>query len=109
MRLVKLLKEMPVNVGDQSRKDALLSQLSSANTYLLKQVFSPENAAAAAPHYLKLLALAVQYALLCQYETDTDLVEFYGEYVLPESSVYLARIQNGAKCIMANKRFNDRT
>ena len=75
--------------------------------YLMKQVLSPENAAAAAPHYLNLLAIFIQYSLLSRYEDDKELVAFYEQYVVPESKLYLSRMRIGADTLIQYNDFQD--
>ncbi|MDC3180780.1 acyl-CoA dehydrogenase family protein [Gammaproteobacteria bacterium] len=94
--LLKELKNMEASYGDPVVKDILMQDMSAANQYLLKQALKPENIAAAAPHYLKILAIAIQYSLLAQYDSDTDLVSFYAQYIVPEVKLYLQRMQLGA-------------
>jgi alkylation response protein AidB-like acyl-CoA dehydrogenase len=105
--LIKDLQSMEMRYGQQKVKDELYADVKSANQYLMKQILSPENAAAAAPHYLNLLAIFIQYSLLSMYEDDKEIVNFYEQYIVPESKLYLSRMQVGADTLLQYSVFEN--
>ncbi|UTC24850.1 acyl-CoA dehydrogenase family protein [Candidatus Comchoanobacter bicostacola] len=99
-RLIKDLKSRPVKYGKRRVRARLFRYLLSANIYLLRHSNNVSHIQSAAPHYLNLLAIVVQYTLLAAYESDQEIVLFYEQYVVPEAKLNLARIKSGSKVLM---------
>lgn len=103
MSLIKLLNALD---GPQD----IRQKMDTANAFLLKNAGDAQLVAAIAPNYLKLFALYIQASLLEKdNDLDTALKQFYFDYILPESDLYLSRILAGSTTLMSYDKLNMKT